>query len=427
MIRFKQKEFVLPLLGMGAGAVGNAIGVGGMAMTGAQMVQSSSQAKDQEAQMEAQQKAQEKQNKRLTNALNNIAQNNPGAAAQAGTMVGQAQFSYSSVMQREFAYKTSDITGFGKDLWKFAKSDTMKKYAANGLAFGGLMATGGYVADKLIQRDQKKRTGENDNQSQSSGIGKKLAIGGASLGVLALHPKTRSIMTSGIKRVTNLTGMGWKGALGATAMGAAMPAIGYLANRSQEQGAANNTQQQRQYSEEKEMSTGKKLLYGAGAVAGTVGLGMLAKRNPTLRKWGNSILDKSGWNSYKKVKDPGFIHTNQGTWGTIKGIFSKDPRRSLKHIAKTINNTLGMANGETGLQTFHNHLTKPGGSGSKLTGDVANFVKNHQTTALLGGTAAGMAGMAATFDLGEKVANKGFRMVDKNAYKYQDSQEEQLQ
>ena len=90
MIKFRQKNYGLPLAALGSGLLNTA-------MIGSSVIgvkQASDQAKQAESQHQEMLEAQQRENAKLTNALNNLAKeakNNPQIAAQAGHMVGESK------------------------------------------------------------------------------------------------------------------------------------------------------------------------------------------------------------------------------------------------------------------------------------------------------------------------------------------------
>ena len=82
--------------------------------------------------------------------------------------------------------------------------------------------------------------------------------------------------------------------------------------------------------------------------------------------------------------------------------------------------------GETGMRSFRKSLTGKKSSGSKLSKDIANFTKNHGATSM---AAIGLLGGGALFkasNIAEKSTEKALRALDKNAFKYTDSKEEEV-
>lgn len=149
MIKFREKDF--SFLGMAA-------------LTALPMMQASKQGKEAQAQADQM----EKSNLMIAKQLNKIAsQNDPAKTAQATSLL-QQNYSISSLGK--------SVVGLGKDLGKIALKN--KKSLTSGIVFGGTMAGGEYIADKIIQGDVKKRQGKQKSFSITV-AGKKLLKSGA--------------------------------------------------------------------------------------------------------------------------------------------------------------------------------------------------------------------------------------------------------
>ena len=130
---------------------GQASMIGGMFQQHQQMKQANEH-QEENAKLQRQQIAAEN---RKAEAIQNLANSNV-----AGTSAGQAiQYAASDTRilknQKLFGYSWKDLKGFGKDLGKVAwkHKDQFKDFAKSGAVIAGT----GYVADKIIQSDLKKR------------------------------------------------------------------------------------------------------------------------------------------------------------------------------------------------------------------------------------------------------------------------------
>lgn len=84
--------------------------------------------------------------------------------------------------------------------------------------------------------------------------------------------------------------------------------------------------------------------------------------------------------------------------------------------------------GRKGVYKFGHQLERYGRhSGSEWSQKAGKFIMNNPKTALVGSIPVGAGVMAATWGAGEKMVNKTARTLDKNAFKYQDSKNENIQ
>ena len=214
MIKFRQKEFVVPLVGLVA-STGAGIGVSAV-QTKKHHNQDMAQAEDFQRQ---QKKEQEKQNEAL-NRIAKAAENNPEKAQQAAAVVQQK--SYAAVPQGFFRRAGNVTYDIAKALNKGGQA---REKLAKGLAIGTTMAVAGYGADKLIQADRKRLTGgaslpkpqtdpEEAKKKRRKTIAKigagTLAIAGTA--IAAKHGK----LGAGWEKVANRSKSQWKGTAGRT-------------------------------------------------------------------------------------------------------------------------------------------------------------------------------------------------------------------
>lgn len=392
MIILRQKIFFLPAL----------LNVGMLGMTGAQMVQSSQQADEAEEQnrqqiratkavakknsedaarmRETQEKIGKQQaaiGKQQVKAMNKIAKaakDNPMVAhqfmdqMQGGQQPQQAAFSNT---QKQFAAINSQTLntakGFVNDLRKFAWGK--RKQVANGLAMGAAIAGSSAVVDKMIQKDIKKNNLPFLDQQQQNQQ-KQFAL---------VNPQTIQKGQQIVRNGINYTGKEFlnqfkfnpfaakgkkKYGLLMTGGFAAMPAIEYMADKAQYKNqVGSTTPQQRQYA--------------------NVGSAM-----------------KCVSNFFKNWKKEGIVAKPLETASKFMGQSGKDMAKEFQ--------TLGAQ------------------SGNKWTQGVGNFLSKHKKTASIGGLAVGGGIMSAGWGNGEKYTKKAIESVDKNAFAYEKSKNQQI-
>ena len=366
MIKFRQKEYVLPaaLLTVGRGALG-ALNVAGNAAAVGGIIQGSQQMKQAEEQAA--------QNRKITKALNNIAENaknNPQAAQQAADVIGQKQFARINLGGMMKAAKNSkflkNAKGLGKDVWTITKEH--KNGLIGGTLAGGAMAGAGYLTDRAIQADMKK-SGIPLQQKQEE---------------QRVYAITGSIM-GGLKKAGKVT---WDAAkknkkmiAGMAVLGSAPTALGYMAEKQQLKDQVEHTRQ-KTYS--LKLKTFGKFGFLGKAAKGAV----------------NKVKGVKNWQIWKT---PG-----QTTLGFLSN--------------------MSMGGGREGVSKFGKRLEELGGrSGSEWSKKAGRFIQTHPKTALAASIPVGIGVMSGTWDAGEKLVRKGAEAVDKNAYAYQKSKEEQIQ
>ena len=372
MIKFRQKMYVaLPAAGALLSKVGGygmkALEIGGQASMIGGMFQQHQQMKQADEHQEENAKLQRQQiaaENRKAEAIQNLANSNV-----AGTSAGQAiQYAASDTRilknQKLFGYSWKDIKGFGKDLGNHISKN--KKTIGSFLGFGALMTGGKYLADKIIQQDKSIMNKKKDKKEERSYSDKK--------------PKNNKTKSSGAPLAgTVVIGLG---------MGMLGPTVSYIQDKIQRKSLAKESE--KYYS-----------------VLDSI------KRSGWNHKQDMKIINKIN-KSDSKVLDP-------RTWKWLKKV-RHNPLRGIANVY----NSMQLMGGETGMRSFRKSLTGKKSSGSKLSKDVANFTKNHGATSM---AAIGLLGGGALFkasNIAEKSTEKALRALDKNAFKYTDSKEEEV-
>lgn len=363
---------------------GAALNVGMGAMTAAGLKQGADAAKQTEEQME-QAEAQSRAQVKALNRVAKAAEKNPEVARRTV-----------QEMQREYAIPAGAVNfgknalGYAKDMGKLAWSQKKKLggYLASGATFGVL----GYGADKWIQHDIKKNNLPllPDQQNQQKPQQKVYAATGSIMNTASeyLNKGKKWAVDFGKKKwehvKANPKSTIFGGAL-TVGLGAGMPLMSYAADKKQikDQMAAtqgyNSSPQQRSY-----------------AAVGSI----LSKRG---KQVGDYVI---------KQKD------------NIVNFFKNKP--GLKTLDKI--SSFSGGGGKVGRESMVDAIAKQGAeSGNSWTKNTADFLKKHEKTAagttILGGTALMMGG----FGQGEKLTKKAIGAVDKNAYAYEKSKEQQIQ
>lgn len=393
MVKFRQKMYIAPLIpALGAKVVGaaKALGTGQglmnasmMAGTGLQvgemsgLLKNKGQERLQQQQIAAQQKTdqanikaakiQAESNQQLAQAI--TATGNTGSVSPSQVIANTKGFSsYTLKNQKLFAmkYNMKDVKGFGKDvgnhLWK------NKGHIGGFLGFGLLAGTGKYVADRIIQKDKSVMPQEKSYSSLPK-------------------PETKSIMSK-------KSGMGTVLALG-LGLGALQPVSSYISDKIQQKAISKKA--------EKQYST-----------------------TNFFRK-GMRSIKRSGWNSRQNMNDINRINNSKSTWYDPRSwIWVKKIMHNPVRGTANVYNSFNMMGGETGMQSFRESLSGKHSSGSKISRDLSDFMKNHGAVSMAGIGAIGGTALFKTSDLVDKGMEKTVRAIDKNAYKYTDSKEEEI-
>ena len=442
MVTFKNRTFAIPaILGAVAKdlAVQGAIGVATTKMSNnASAQQAEDQMREQRRLQNQQLKAQAKMNNQMMNTLKQVAQQNPAVAgAAAGQQMGIMQQKGYAISADSVSKIAKAAKGSLKDLAIVGKKMGAHKKLATGLAMGATAAGASYLVDKAIQADAKRSgidLGNTEDTRKENGkkLGKAaLAVGGTALAVLGAKkgafgksiqgtankyltktnaskigktvknafaerfydPKKMAAATTFKDKVKAVNGI----ELGLTAGFAAMPAIGYAVNKKAMKEQAQASEQQREYAapamanlSKAATSFGKAIKTGAGKVV----------------KGLEPMIKKVGMGS----KSP----------AAKKGVatFKEAP---VRNILGKVSSFMG-GGGQEGTAKFTEELAKQAKkSGNKGTAKAAEFLDKHKTLAVGGSIAVGSM-MFKPFGLGEKAVKATTGAIDKNAMRYEKSQ-----
>ena len=375
MIKFRQKMYIAPLA-----AAGLASKVGGWAMNGLNMagqasmiggvVQTNQQMKQAEQHQAENAKLQQQQiaaENKKAQAIQNLA--NSGNSSTLGAQA--VQYAASDVRsslknQKFFAYTKGDVVGFAKDTGKHLYKN--RKHIGSLATFGVAALGGKYLADKIIQKDKS---------------------------IMPKEERAYSVMGS-------MSGLGIVAGIGALPV-----AANYLGDKLQQKSVSKKTEKFAKKKEKEEKSFSAIRRFGKKSL-------LALKRGAWGRKQNMNIINKINNGPESQISDP-------RTWHWLKKV-RHNPVRGLANVY----NSMSMMGGETGMASYKNSLVGQGSSGSKLSKDVANFMDNHGATSmaalgLIGGTA-----LMKSSELIDKTSEKALRKIDKNAFKYSDSKEEEI-
>ena len=390
MVKFRQKMYALPLLAAAGGAL-KAIGGGSAAMgamnvatTGTMaggMIQGAGQMKQadmHQAQNLKMQKQQMKVEKQKVDAINNLV-NSPAGQTPQGQAVQQGLFSERKVLKNQklfsLKYNMQDLRRFGKDVGNHILKN--KKTIGGFLGFGVAMTGGKYLADKLIQKDKSVMPSETEHKLEPRSYSDRKQLP---------EKKNGSIMSK----------LGGGALRMGVAMGALQPLGTYLGDKAQQKSLVRKT-------EEKQFA------------------------NSSIFTKGFNAFKRSGWNSRQDMNVINNINKSDSkvydprTWKWLKKV-----RHNPLRGAANIYNSFNMMGGETGMKSFQNSLRGKGTSGSKLSKDVAGFMDKHGATSMAAIGAIGGGALFKASELAEKGTEKTLRAIDKNAFKYTDSKEEEM-
>lgn len=374
MVKIKRKLYALPLLaaaGAGMKAIGGgsaAMGAFNIASTGtmaAGLAQGVGQMKQADEHQEENAKLQRQQiaaENKKAEAIQNLA--NSGASGAARQAVQYAA-SDTRVLknQKLFArYNMQDIKGFGKDFLGHMKKN--KKTIGGFIGFGVAGTTGKYIADKMVQQDKSIMQPRNDEENQN-------------------QPRSYSITAAAM-------GMGI-GALGTISS--------YVTDKTKQEEMVKKTKKK-----DKQFSVSRAFRNGMTAL----------KRGSWNHRQDMGVIERITNGPESKIYDP-------RTWHWLKKV-KHNPVRGLANVY----NSFSMMGGETGMKSFKNSLVGTGTSGSRLSKDVANFMDNHGATSMAAIGAIGGGALMKASELADKGTEKVFRTVDKNAFRYNDSKEEEI-
>ena len=437
MIVFKQKIYIAPLVAaLGKDLlVQGAVGLGSTAMGNkAAANQAEEQMQEQRRLQRQQLKAQAQQNKQMMDTLKQVAKQNPTVAGSAaGQMMQQQQFAIPASVLGNL--KTAK--GAVKDLAIVSKQMGAHKTVARGLAMGATAAGASYLVDKAIQanakrsgidlgptEDTRKEHGKKLAKAAGLATAAGLAIAGAKKGYLGNGLRTAAdkvINKSNLQKAgktvkgafkeqfvntkawDNAKGLKEKakavnaGGLAMTAGFAALPVISYA-------GTKKAMKDQAKQSEEAERTYSVKI------------------KTPNLK---NIKVPESVKGFFQKKIRPALQKS------TLPKPASSQPVASFKEapvrkVLGGISSFLG-GGGQQGTADFTSKLSAQGAkSGNKITQGAANFLDKHKTLAVGGSVAVGSL-MMKPWELGSKTVNNITGAVDKNAMRYEKSQNKQVE
>ena len=414
MVKFKQKKFAAPVVAAGGMGLMNALTAGSLGLGVLQMGQASKQAKEAGKQQEEALAVQKQENAKLTKALNNIAKeakNNPQAALQAGYMAGESRMFAVPVAAKGvttlgkgflknlkgFAKEAVSAVGSGKNikvksgkkivdksgrtgffnkgrtvnLHKYEKDSTgLSKVGKTliGLGTAGVIGTGvSYGVDKAITLDARKQ-GIMLSRDNSDAQQKSYAIPSS------VMSKTGNLLKKGVKYTFSKKNLLNSDVKFMAAFGA-VPALGYLAQRSQHKQQIKN-----QESTQSPVNNVQQKSYAAPVVARSVA--------------------KSGRKIFKN-------------WDGMKTITGGAARLG----------SFGMY-GKREIQAYGQRLAKGNHAWSKKTG---KWIQDNPNKANLAGVAIGLGTINAVWKGSENLTKKALKKVDKDAFAYEKHQNQEVQ
>lgn len=449
MIRFRQKNFVAPLMPILMGT--------GIVQTGVQMKQSNEQAEEAERQAEETKAALDRQTKAL-NKIAKEAKNNPEAAQR---IVQQKQMSERIKLFAAIpAGAVKNVAGFAKDLWKTQNSN-IKKAGKIGLGFGAMTYAGNRLTTSLKDHDE-------GHDEKNSGFLKKAALTGAALGttymlarkgklgakpIEALGGKTGSQAIQGgmekvgkaINPIQRKDGKIDKLSTGLNATFVGMPVIGYLGQRQQIKDQAKQTE--KAYSDDSETGgTGKKLLKIGTGILGAAGTIALARRGKlgagaqrfvgnTTAQIGGTLKAAGATKMGRKLAASGSKTYAEGL--RKNGSILSDPEKRKAALSKfkdatepnKISGGINKASsfigfyGKGGTKAVQNTANTLAKSDNVISQKVGKFMQDHKTAANVG---AGVGSIAAGGTI-MSAAAKPFKVFDEHAYDYEKEQNKQVE
>ena len=298
-----------------------------------------------------------------------------------------------------------NLAGLGKDLWTHSGSG-VKNAAKMGAGF----AAAGYIGNKVASG--LKNHDEGEDKKTLGGLAKVGAAAGTLAAGVWAAKKGKFNKIPGLKGAQNFMTTGYGGrainagknvlkehvnpikrkdngklginASGAMGLGFAMtPAISYLAQRKSQDDMTNSTQPQ------EEDTQRQYAVPGAGMI--------------------------------------------KNSWGWIKGVgqgFKKDWKRTLTGGFNKASNFMGMMGGKGGteaVQAGARKLENIGkNSGNIYTQKLARWAQNNPNKANLAAGVGTMAVGGAAMGLGEKIVNKPMKALDRDAYKIEEQENDQI-
>lgn len=367
MIKFRQKNFVLPLLGAASTALSAATVPVMVATTALPMAQASKQGKEAKEQAEQSAALMEKQNqliKQQNKQIEKLARKNPQASAEFGR-IKQATYSIGST-----------LVGVGR-----ACKNTFGSGVASNIKMGLGMSGAGYLANKYISHDMKKNGLDYDQN-------------GNLISTKSYSDQTTEVAKKSLgKRIGgSLFGVGTT-----LALGGGMDIMGYQADKRmlKDQLAATSSPQLQQVPQ-----------------TTTYSVTVPRPKNRAKQKLFFAL------NSAGLFKNIGTSARNTfNNWRTGTRNYFKDWKTNISGgISSFASFGLG---GTKNVQKFGENLRAEGGT----LGKVGDWIKEHPARANLV-TAVPLVGAASlTWNGATKVGDTVGRKLDPSAYKYKDAKE----
>ena len=386
-MKIRRKQFAIPAaVVVGANVLGAGVGALGLK-------QGADAQKQQEQAMEEARIQSAKQNRALKK-IAEVAEKNPAVAQKTVDTMQQKSYSIVSSATRflarnpKLSENIKNIGGFAKDMGKFAM--TKKKEIGSGLMSGAGIAGMSYAADKAVQKDAKKNNIPiGIPQEQRSYAAPAIATKGIINTAKNIGKKALNFGKDTVNKKNLKSALGW-GAV----MGAAPVTMGYMADKQQykdQVAATSQAPSQRSY-------------------AATAGGIMNAAKS--VMSGAKNFFRNPGQN----IKSMGQKISN--SWTNSKG------RRGQI----VVDNTIGfMGGGKAGREEMVSGLKKIGQeSGNKYTQNLTNLLDKNKKTAGVTTGIIGLGTMSVGFGQGEKLTKDGLKKIDRDAYKYQESKENQV-
>ena len=460
MIKFRQKEFVLPLAAIGSSLLTNGVvsaGVGaagqlGAARTAAKQQEESDRtqeriARQQNIQAAKDRQAQQKQaqdqlafQKQQLKAANNQYNKQLKLARKTGVSV-TPNITVTQPQQQQFS-RASEATGFVKNLGTLAKERGLHKALAGTAVAGAVAGGGAYLVDKAIQRDIKKsgkfevakpEKSEKDKKKRR----RKLIAGAAGTAALlggtiaakkgAFGDKTKDVVSKVVSRDSaGKVGKTFKDAtkdyfthtdetgkrrvnklnLALTGVSLASPAVMYRAKKKQYEDQVKQSE-----GEEKEKTYAVK----PGINLGKLGKAVKNNLKTKPKKYNGNVIDTTVrgrvWDSLlNKAKKTKFKASK--AWKEFK----KNPGESTLGAASSL---LG-GGGRNGVAKFGDDLEALGEkTGNQTSQKVGKAIRNNPKTALAGSVVVGGLVLRKARNKAWNATSRALEKADPNAFAYQ--------
>ena len=329
-----------------------------------------------------------------------------------GEEKGSAAFShYSDTInnqdQRNYSIMTNvggiakNLGGFAKDMRYLAKRN-YKSFLKPAINIGVTGAVAGYAVDKAITHDAKKIGLMPQNPNSSQPQQPQPQVVPQQRQYVAIAPIC-SAVGKGAKAVGNYLKWNKKSIATTAALSAALPAVGYAFQRKAYMDSIKNTSPQNGY-----VST------------------------EVTQPQFIMATNQQQVNQQQPVQTRQFTVINSGLikqGATLAGGLLKQGASQAGNLAKK---------GAIGLRDWVTQPKKAGylaekmkivgnASGNQYTKNVANFISNHPNVAGAGLVVGGMKLSQAAINTGSKVAKSTIGAFDKNAYQYQNQQNQMVQ